>query len=104
MVTTEVAIADLIKRRRLQILVHSYIYYVLDNNIVSDATWSKWAMELVKLQKEYPDVAKTVRFHELFKDFDGSTGFDLAQKADEDIISKAYYLLRIEANRKRKRD
>ena len=44
------SIKELIKRRRLQLLIHSYIYYELNDNIVSDATWSKWAMELVKLQ------------------------------------------------------
>lgn len=34
-------IAELILQRRLQMLVHSYIYYELNDNIISDSTWSK---------------------------------------------------------------
>ena len=30
-------------------LVHSYIYYQLNDNIIDDSTWSKWAMELQKM-------------------------------------------------------
>lgn len=86
-------IAEKIKRRRLQLLVHSYIYYELDTNIISDETWDKWAKELVYLQQHYPNESRQVRYYELFKTFDGNTGFDLAKNADIDIISKAYYLL-----------
>ena len=95
------SIKELIKRRRLQLLIHSYIYYELNDNIVSDATWSKWAMELVKLQNDYPDIAKEVKFNEEFQDFDGSTGFDLAKRADIDAISKAHYLLSIRGKKKK---
>ena len=70
-------IRSLILRRRLQILVHSCIYYELDSNLVSDRTWSTWAQELVKLQKKYPGIAKRVDYAQEFQDFDGSTGFNL---------------------------
>ena len=50
-------IRSLILRRRLQILIHSYIYYELDKNIVSESTWSKWATEGVELQNKYTLVA-----------------------------------------------
>ncbi len=70
-------IAELINRRRRQLLVHSIIYYRFDKNIVSDSVWTKWAIELADLQKQYPDIAKTVPYHEDFKDFDPSTGFNL---------------------------
>lgn len=36
----------------------------------------------MELQKKYPDVAKEVEFHEYFKTFDGSTGFDLPTHFD----------------------
>lgn len=39
-------------------LVHSYIYYELDTNIVSDHQWSEWATELANLQNKYPDISK----------------------------------------------
>lgn len=86
-------IEELIKRRRLQLLVHSVIYYRFNTNIVSDAKWSRWAKELVELQKKYPDESKKVRFYDLFADWDGSTGFDLDVKADDAAIGKARYLL-----------
>lgn len=55
-------------------LVHSYIYYELDDNIVSDAQWAKWAKELEQLQKDYPKESAEVEDYEQFKDWDGSSG------------------------------
>lgn len=86
-------VKELIQRRRLQLLVHSCIYYILDDSIVSDATWSKWAAELVELQQRYPEIAETVCWHEAFSGFDGSTGFDLPIE-DEWVLNKARYLLK----------
>ena len=85
-------IAAKIQQRRYQILVHSLIYYELDTSIVSDHKWSEWAAELVQLQKQNPEIADKVIFAEAFKDFDGSTGFDLPFR-DEQIVNIAYRLL-----------
>lgn len=85
-------ISEKIQQRRLQILVHSYIYYELDQNIISDAQWSKWANDLVELQKKYPKEAESVMYADKFKDFDGSTGMDLAY-FDDFIVNRANYLL-----------
>lgn len=85
-------IKEKIKQRRLQILVHSYIYYELNDNIISDNQWNQWAHELVELQKKYPEEAKSVIYADTFKDFDGSTGMDLAY-FDTFIVSRANYLL-----------
>lgn len=84
-------VAEKIQRRRRQLLVHSYIYYVLDDNIVSDATWSKWAKELAELQSKYPNMSKKIPYAEQFVDWDGSTGAFL--EYDEDIIAVAELLL-----------
>lgn len=75
MVCTE--IAELIARRRRQILVHSIIYYRLDENIIPDYKWAEWAKELVELQKQYPEIAEKCPLSEAFKDFDACTGYDL---------------------------
>lgn len=91
-VTYDNEIAALIQRRRYQILVHSLIYYELDMNIVSDAQWAEWGVELVKLQKEHPKEAESVIFSEPFKDFDASTGYNLPFR-DEQIVNIAYRLL-----------
>ena len=86
-------VAAKIQQRRYQMLVHSLIYYELDINIVPDSKWSEWAMELVQLQKDYPDIASQVIFADAFKDFDGSSGCDLPYR-DEQIINIAYRLLK----------
>ena len=86
-------IEDLILRRRLQILVHSYLYYEMNTNIISDKQFDKWALELVKLQRDYPDIAKKVQYAEDFSDFDGSTGFDLPK--NEQVKRIANRLIKI---------
>lgn len=81
-----------IQQRRLQILVHSCLYYVFDTNIVPDSQWNKWAQELVQLQKEYPQEAEEAIRNDDFKDFDGSTGFNLPVYEDW-VKQKALKLL-----------
>lgn len=85
-------IAEKIKQRRLQILVHSCIYYDMDKSIISDGTWSRWAKELVKLQNDNPEIAKTVEWDYCFRDFDGSTGMNLPTN-DRWVRQKALKLL-----------
>lgn len=60
-------IKDLIKRRRLQMLVHSYIYYKLNDNIISNATFDMWAEELIDLQEKYPEISKEVELYDIFQ-------------------------------------
>ena len=71
-------------------LVHSYLYYELDANIISDHQWSKWGVELAELQNKYPKEASEVEYAEQFKDWDGSSGAHL--KYDDSIISIAMRL------------
>lgn len=91
------ALAEKIQQRRYQILVHSLIYYECDTSIVSDAKWAEWGKELVQLQNEHPDIARTVIFAEAFKDFDASTGYHLPYR-DEQIVNIAVRLLRQDSN------
>ena len=86
-------IAERIRQLRLSLMVHSIIYYELNDNIISDAEWSKRAKELVELQEQHPDIAETVVFDDLYRGFKGDTGFDLAKGADEAAWGKAKYLL-----------
>ena len=39
-------------------LVHSYIYYHMDDSIILDTTWQEWADELTKLQTDNPKCCK----------------------------------------------
>lgn len=89
----DLEIAEKIQQRRLQILVHSCIYYELNQSNIPDTTWDKWAKELVQLQKDYPNIAKEVVYADAFDGFDGSTGFDLPLK-DEWVMNKAKQLCR----------
>lgn len=73
-------------------LVHSYLYYHLDSPVIDDMTWTKWAMELQKLQEQYPDIAKQVKYYDEFKDWDGSTGAFL-DYMKPNVIKTAHRLL-----------
>ena len=86
-------IQEKIKQRRRQLILHSFIYYVLSDNIISDAKWSKWAQELVELQQKYPKESAEVEYWSLFRDFDGSTGFHLTVDCDPWVEHMAKLLL-----------
>jgi hypothetical protein len=58
-------------------MVHSYIYYELNQNLVPDDTWQQWANQLVALQQDNPTPIGF--FDDLFNGFDGSTGFHLTK-------------------------
>lgn len=96
-------IRTLILRRRLQVLVHSCLYYVFNENLISDSTWSAWARELVELQRKYPSIAARVDYAKEFQDFDASTGFHLPTRNFE-IMAKAQYLLDIRKEKANVRD
>lgn len=85
-------IAELINRRRHQLLVHSIIYYKMNDNIIPDSQWTNWAVELEELQKEYPDIAAEGYYADEFAYFDHSTGFNLPLD-DPYAINKARQLL-----------
>lgn len=88
----ELPIASKIQQRRLQMLVHSYIYYKLDENIISDHAFNYWGHELANLQNKYPEIASRVCYAEAFKDWTGDTGAFLPLD-DPWVINKAYQLL-----------
>jgi NAD-dependent DNA ligase len=90
---TREEIKELINRRRRQVIVHSYIYYRKNENIIDDHTFDMWSKELVELQEKYPDIAAECVYAEYFKDFDGSSGFDLPTHLPE-IMTVGERLLR----------
>ena len=88
----QLKIAEKIQQRRLQMLIHSCIYYELNQNFVSDRQWDIWAKELRQLQNDYPEISEKVMWYDAFKDWDASTGAFLPIK-DEWVIKKAQKLL-----------
>ena len=91
-------IKEKIRQRRRQMLVHSYIYYELNQNIVSDHKWAEWAKELQELQQKYPKESAEVEDYEQFKDWDGSSGAFL--KFGENIKTVAKILLELKSGSK----
>lgn len=93
-----VNIMNKIKQRRLQIIVHSCIYYKFDCNIIDDYTYNEWTLELARLQGKYPEESKAVtEYYEEFKEWQGEqcgSGFNLPYN-NPDIVGKAQYLLRL---------
>ena len=86
-------IIELIKRRRFQMSVHSYIYYKMDSNIITDYQWSKWATELAKLQRDYPKESKEAPLHDDFKGWNGSSGAYLPLTKYPWVKFRAEYLV-----------
>ena len=81
-----------IKQRRAQMLVHSSIYYELNDNIVSDHKWQEWADELQQLQEKHPDCCTIGFFYWEFRDWTGATGNHLPHRHPW-VYNKAQYLL-----------
>jgi NAD-dependent DNA ligase len=87
----ETRAGELIKRRRLQMLIHSCLYYSLNENIWDDITFDQRAKELANLIQEHPD-AYSDRFDEYFEGWDGSSGFHLPHR-DPWVLAAAQRLI-----------
>lgn len=87
----------LISRRERQIIVHSYIYYELNENIIEDNLWGKWAQELSELIKEHPVEFKVSPYYKQFKKFNPSTGYGIYKGVEDWAERKAKYLLKIQS-------
>jgi hypothetical protein len=65
------------------ILVHSFIYYELNKNIVSDQMFDSNSKQLVELQEADTKAFKQSRYYYAMKSFDGSSGFGFTDKLNE---------------------
>ena len=109
--------AERIQLLERSILVNSFAYYILDDNILNDFQYDDNAKELAELKKERPEDFKRSRYYEYFKDYCNddnmvyTSGFDLLEKvrkADYDLYSRlhedASMALRLKYNMKERRD
>lgn len=83
-----------IKQRRSQMLIHSCIYYELNDNVISDYQWQAWADELEKLQKENPEACNIDFYDYEFRNWNGATGNHLPHR-DPWVYAKAQRILNI---------
>lgn len=87
----DLEIAEKIQQRRLQMLVHSCLYYNMNTNLITDTQWDMWAKELRYLQNTYPEISRQVEWYADFADWDASTGAFLPLD-DPWVIRKANQL------------
>ena len=60
-----------------QIIVHSILYYELDNPIISDKEFEELSNQLLNLMNTTDIDLEETQYYYCMSDFDGSTGFDL---------------------------
>lgn len=66
-----------------QIIVHSIIYYELNQNVISDKKFDSISKQLIMLSKKMKSEYKKTEYYYCFKDFDGNTGFYLYDSLKE---------------------
>lgn len=66
-----------INQRERQLLVHAYLYYKLDKNVISDDKYDDFSFDLASLITKYPNEFKQSVYHKDFKSFDPSSGYYL---------------------------
>lgn len=81
------SIVERIQLLQRWILVQSFAYYELNENIASDFQYDANARQLVELMREYPDEAARSKYHLYFHDYCPATedahftsGFDLIER------------------------
>lgn len=65
------------------LIVHSILYYELNDSVVSDKVFDANAHQLVDMQNKYTDIAEETEYWYVFYDFDASTGFHLYDRIKE---------------------
>lgn len=62
------------------ILVDSYVYYELNENLLADSDYDANTRQLLTLKKANPEAWERSRYRKYFKNFESGTGFDLMYK------------------------
>lgn len=67
------------------ILIHSFLYYMLNNSIWSDSKYDEIARQLVQYQRRLTEyqIIKYTQYGYVFYDYDGNTGYDLFYRLNE---------------------
>ena len=66
------------------IIVHSYLYYELNTNVISDKEYDRRSKNLAKAREKYPELWKTSEYYRQFgDDYNGATGFSLYRDLNE---------------------
>ena len=65
------------------ILVNSYAYYELNENILADYQYDANTRQLLELKKTNPEAYQKSRYYRYFDNFESGTGFDLTGRVRE---------------------
>ena len=65
------------------ILVNSYAYYELNENILADYQYDANTRQLLDLKKANPEAYQKSRYYRYFDNFESGTGFDLTGRVRE---------------------
>lgn len=79
-----ISIQEYINFLQRYIIVHSYIYYELNDNYISDKDYDAKSKELTKYKNDYPELWKNSMYYKQFgDDYNGATGFTLYHDLDD---------------------
>lgn len=74
------------------VLVHSFMYYELDQSVLPDWKYDGNSKQLVELIKAFPEAFRQSRYYKYFHDFNGSTGYHLTGriKKNKELYKQVY--------------
>jgi len=78
---TNLSILEQISVLQRMIILHSILYYELDNSVLTDKSYDELSRQLVTMQKS--NDTKDTDYYYCMYDFDGNTGFDLYNRLSE---------------------
>lgn len=88
---------DLLQR---WVLVHSYLYYILDTSVISDHMFDRNCEQLAKYYERCPKDWEASRYGYAMGEFTGGTGFGMVEKLLQSeygsILNDVKYLLAIQ--------
>lgn len=83
------SIKDKLELLQRWILVHSYLYYIMDYSLVSDYDFDMNCQQLAGMKQDEKHSYRKTRYYYAMRDFDGSTGngyFERLNEKDKDSI------------------
>lgn len=89
----EQRVREKIAQRRRQIIVHSTLYYAMNESTIPDERFDRFAKHLIKLQQAFPEISEQVEYmRDEFRGYDVPTGFHLPHD-DPQALAVARWLL-----------
>lgn len=86
---------SLVMRKRRNFLLHSFLYYVLDESVIEDTKFDSICKDLCELQRKLPKLCSMLPYHELCKQLDdsGSGSYIKKEEYPLEIVNRAFQVL-----------